>query len=85
MGYSYAETYAPVYRIRPTPRPPVEDGNMSHNPGKRTSTRNAGAPLACGHTRRESTAEENCSAAHSALIASFELCEMEYLRNGRIG
>ena len=77
MGYSYAETYASIHRIRPTLRPPVEDGNMTHNPGKRTSTRGAGAPLAGGHTRCEINAEENWSAAHSALIASFELC-----RNG---
>ena len=74
MGYSNAETYALFYRIRPTLRPPVEDENMTQNRGKRTSTRNAGAPLAGGHTRRKSTAEENLSAAHSALIASFELC-----------
>ena len=77
MGYSYAEADALIYRIRPTLRPPVEDGNMTHNPGKRTSTRNAGAPLAGSHTRCEINAEENWSAAHSALIASFELC-----RNG---
>jgi len=46
MGYSYAEADAPFYRIRPTLRPPVEDGNRTQNPGKRTSTRGAGAPLA---------------------------------------
>jgi hypothetical protein len=74
LGYSYAEADALIYRIRPTLRPPVEDGNMTHNPGKRTSTRNAGAPLGGVHTRCETTAEENWSAAHSALIASFELC-----------
>ena len=74
MGYSYAEADASFYRIRPTLRPPVEDGNRTQNPGKRTSTRGAGAPLAGGHTRCETTAEENWSAANSALIASFELC-----------
>ena len=63
--------------IRPALRPSVEDGNRTQNPGKRTSTRGAGAPLAGGHTRCEINAEENWSAAHSALIASFELC-----RNG---
>jgi len=74
MGYSYAEADALIYRIRPTLRPPVEDGNRTQNPGKRTSTRGAGAPLAGGHTRCEINGEENWSAAHSALIASFELC-----------
>ena len=74
MGYSYAEADAPFYRIRPTLRPPVEDGNRTQNPGKRTSTRGAGAPLAGGNTRCETTAEQNWSAAHSALITSFELC-----------
>ena len=74
MGYSYAEADALIYRIRPTLRPPVEDGNRTQNPGKRTSTRNAGTPLVGDHTRCETTAEENWSAAHSALIASFELC-----------
>ena len=43
MGYSYVEADALIYRIRPTLRPPVENGNRTQNPGKRTSTRGAGA------------------------------------------
>ena len=74
MGYSEAEVYAPIYRIRPTLRPPGKNVNMIKNLGKHTSTSTAGAPLTGGHARFDTTAEEKLSASHSALIVSLELC-----------
>jgi len=74
MGYSEAEVYAPFYRIRPTLRPPGKNVNLTKNPGKRTTTSTAGAPLTGGHARFDITAEEKFSASNSALIVSLELC-----------